>query len=163
MNVDVLKAMYAAITPTENKAPMVSMPPKMRRRMIRPVTALNHTALTGVSLLWIDLAPPFRTGEDSVTSVGEWNTRSRRKDKSAFAENAEQASGMVLEVLEGMHCVLGLLEGVSRLMAVENCAPKDRRRWVVCSDAEVVLKVVEVVLTVLEVLKACAVCRSWKV
>jgi len=46
---------------------MVSVP-----RIIQPVTTLNHTALTGVLWLWIDLAPPFRTGEDSVTSVGEW-------------------------------------------------------------------------------------------
>ena len=63
MNVGVLKAIYAAMAPTENKAPMVSVPPKMRRSMMQPITTLNHTALTGVLVYGLTLLYHFEPGK----------------------------------------------------------------------------------------------------
>ena len=50
MNIGMVKATKAAKAPMEKMAPMARGPPKSNNVMRTPITVLNHTALTGVTV-----------------------------------------------------------------------------------------------------------------
>jgi hypothetical protein len=48
MNIGIVKAIYAAIAPTEKMAPIATGPANIKQTKQIPTLVLNHTALTGV-------------------------------------------------------------------------------------------------------------------
>ena len=65
MKIGVVKATKAAMAPMLKMAPMAYWPPKMSSRSRMPMTLLNHTALTGVSVRVLTCFQYFESGKQS--------------------------------------------------------------------------------------------------